>query len=427
MSNEQAMSPQGEMPSAMSGGMTAVGHLYVQTNEVQNCVIHYHRHGDGTIHESERVPTGGAGSGGYNPIVNRDSTPNPFEGARSVILSPDNRWLFTTNAGDNSVSSFTVGDDGQLTLVDVKRTGNVVPGRSGSAKSLQYDPNTGTLFVLHSLGPDHVRLISVDDAGQLTARPERYTVNVEGKPNRVATMVTLSPDGKFLIVGTTFDEPAKPNPDGSPILWVSNGDAPHSVASNAPDPDGLVVFPVDADGGLGEALFQDGGGGSPWFPLFLNNRPNQFLIGYAVADGLSLAALDSDGKVSTGPVVRLDTSAGLPSELCWLSITPDDRTVFAANFGYSYVTSYRLDGNVLSIAKDPACAKVPGDGRFRALNGTVSSGPSDNWITSDGAFFYQLYGNASKLVGYAVQDDGGLDEVTSAEIPYNSSQGLAGF
>ena len=428
MSKEQAMSPQGEMSSAMSGGMTAVGHLYTQTNEFQNCVIHYLRHEDGIVSERERVSTGGAGSGGYNPIAKRDSTPNPFEGARSVILSPDNRFLFATNAGDNSVSSFTVGEDGRLALVDVKRTGNVVPDRSGSAKSLQYDPNTGTLFVLHSLGPDHVRLISVDDEGQLTARPERYTVNVDGKPNRVATMVTLSPDGKFLLVGTTFDEPAKPNPDGSPIIYVShNGGAPHSVASNAPDPDGLVVFPVDAHGALGEGLFQDGGGASPWFPLFLNHRPTQFLIGYAVADGLSLATLDEDGNVSTGPVVRIDTSAGLPSELCWLSITPDDRTVFAANFGYSYVTSYRLDGNVLSIAKDPACEKVPGDGRFRALNNTVSSGPSDNWLSPDGAFLYQLYGNASKLVGYAVQDDGGLDEVTSAEIPYNSSQGLAGF
>jgi 6-phosphogluconolactonase (cycloisomerase 2 family) len=413
-------------PHAMDA--TTTGHMYIQTNGLRNAVVHYVRSADGTLRESERVPTGGAGSGGYNPIANRDSTPNPFEGARSVVLSPDNGFLFATNAGDNSVSSFVVEEGGHLGLVDVKRTGNVVPGKSGSAKSVQYDAATGTLFVLHSLGPDHVRLMSVDSEGRLTARPERYTVNTEDKPNRVATMVTLSPDGKFLLVGTTFDEPAKPNPDGSPIIWVSrNGGAPHSVASNAPDPDGLVVFPVNAHGGLGEGLFQDGGGASPWFPLFLNHRPNQFLIGYAVSDGVSLATLDSDGKVSTGPVVPVDTSAGLPSELCWLSISPDDRTVFAANFGYSYVTSYHLDGSVLTIAKDPACPKVPGDGTYRALNGTVSSGPSDNWITPDGEYFYQLYGNASKLVGYAVQEDGGLKEVTTCQVPHNSSQGLAGF
>jgi lactonase family protein with 7-bladed beta-propeller len=432
MSSEESMGMAGEhamgAPAMSPGEMAPAGHLYMQTNEQRNCVVHYLRMADGTLRERERVTTGGAGSGGYNPIINRESTPNPFEGARSVILSPDRRFLFATNAGDNSVSSFSVDADGCLTLIDAKRTGNVVPGRSGSVKSLQYDPSTGTLYACHSLGPDHIRLLSVDGEGRLSARPERYTVNLEDKPNRVATTITLSPDGKFLIAGTTFDEPAKPNPDGSPILWVShNGGAPHSVASNAPDPDGLVVFPVEGDGALGEPLFQDGGGGSPWFPLFLNHRSNQFVIGYAVADGLSLASIDSHGNVATGPVVQLDTSAGLPSELCWLSISPDDRTVYATNFGYSYITTYHLEGNVLSVAKDPACPKVPGNGAFRALNGTVSSGPSDNWLSADGRHLYQIYGNAAKLIGYATHPDGWLEEVTSVDIPYNSCQGLDGF
>jgi 6-phosphogluconolactonase (cycloisomerase 2 family) len=421
--------PEQAMATPMMGeGMNGIGHLYMQTNEIRNCVIHYHRAANGTLTEAERCLTGGAGSGGYNPIVHRDSTPNPFEGAYSVILTPDHRFLFATNAGDNSVSSFAVAEDGRLTLLDAKRTGNVVPDRSGSAKALAYDDSTGTLYVCHSLGPDHVRLMSVDSDGRLTARPERYTVNLPDKPNRVATMAALSPDGKFLVVGTTFDEPAKPNPDGSPILWVShNGDAPHSVASNAPDPDGLIVLPVRGDGALGDGLFQDGGGASPWNPLFLNHRPHQFIIGYAVSDGVSLATLDPDGKVTTGPVVKVDTSAGLPSELCWLAISPDDRTVFATHFGYSYISTYRLEGNVLSVAKDPACPKVPGNGAFRALNGTVSSGPSDNWLSPDGAYLYQIYGNASKLIGYAVEDDASLTEVTTADIPYNSCQGLAGF
>jgi len=76
---------------------------------------------------------------------------------------------------------------------------------------------------------------------------------------------------------------------------------------------------------------------------------------------------------------------------------------------------------------DPACPKVPGDGTFRGIGGIVGSGPNDIWLTPDGAYLYQIYGNASKLVGYAVQPDGSLDEVTSASIPYNSPQGLTGF
>ena len=145
MSTEQAMpmsAPHGEM-------MMSTGHLYLQTNELRNAIIHYVRATDGTITESERMPTGGAGSGVYKPISGQASAPNDFEGAASVILSPDRRFLFATNGGDNSVSSFGVGADGKLTLIDVKRTGNLVTGPSGTAKSLAYAPACNTLYVLH--------------------------------------------------------------------------------------------------------------------------------------------------------------------------------------------------------------------------------------------------------------------------------------
>ncbi|MEI9985549.1 MAG: hypothetical protein WDN69_21575 [Aliidongia sp.] len=121
--------------------------------------------------------------------------------------------------------------------------------------------------------------------------------------------------------------------------------------------------------------------------------------------------------------MEIDTSAGKPSELCWLAVSPDDSTVYATNFGYSNLSTYRINGSELSVVKDPACPRVPGDGTFRGLNGTVGAGPSDSWITPNGAYLYQIYGNASKLVGYATQPDGSLVEITSVKIPYNSPQG----
>ena len=391
-------------------------------------IIHYRRSASGAISEVERIETGGAGSGTFKPISGEESAPNAFEGAASIILTPDLRFLFTTNGGDNSVSSFSIGDQGKLTLLDVKRTGNAAMGRSGTAKSIAYCHSRSTIFVLHSFGPDHVRLMSVDGQGKLTARPERYSVNTHSKTNRVATMAVVSPDEKFLFVGTTFDEPASANPDGSPILWVRRpGGSLKSIASNAPDPDGLVIFPIGEDGSLGIPTFHDANGGSPFYIAFLKSRPDTFILGEAVGDGLVMGTIDATGKVDIGPLVKIDTSAGLPSELCWLAVSPDDRTVFATNFGYSNISSYRINGHGLEILRDPACPRVPGDGTFRALNGTVSSGPSDNWITPDGSYLYQIYGNASKLVGYAVQQDGSLNEMTSAAIPYNSPQGLAGF
>ena len=438
MSGEMNMSGQMDTPHqkmSASPGMRPSngdsGHLYIQTNETRNVVIHYRRAQDGTITEVERTATGGGGSGTFKPISGQDSAPNAFEGAGSVIVTPDKRLLFATNGGDNSVSSLSIDKNGRLTLVDVQPTGNPVDGRSGTAKSLAYAPASGTLYVLHSFGPDHLRLMSVDSAGKLTTRSERYTANTKDKTDRVPTMAVLSPSGKFLLVGTTFDQPIARTglyPDGSPILWVNQPDGSFRViASNAPDPDGLVVFPVDANGTLGRASFQDGKAGSPFYIAFLHSRPDTFVLGYAVGDGCAIGTIDGNGKLDIGPLVKIDTSAGLPSELCWLSVSQDDRLVFATNFGYSSITSFRIDGNRLAIAKDPASPRVPGDGTARGLNTTVTSGPSDSWLTPEGAYLYQIYGNAAKLVGYATQPDGSLNEITSVAIPYNSPQGLAGF
>jgi hypothetical protein len=259
--------------------------------------------------------------------------------------------------------------------------------------------------------------MSVDSEGKLATRPERYSVNTQDKTDRVTTSATLSPDERFLLVGNIMDERPSTNPDGTPRY----------VIANISDPDGLVVFPVGGDGTLGAPSFHDGGGAVVFYMAFLNSRPDSFLIGTAIGDGVVMGSIDADGRISIGPLVPLDTSAGKPSELCWLAITPDDRLVFTTNFGYSNMSSYRIEGTDLAIARDPACPKVPGDGTFRAFNGSVSSGPSDSWITPDGAYLYQIYGNASKLVGYAIQPDGSLNEITSVSIPYNGPQGLAGF
>jgi len=425
------MAKEAMMMKDMSTAKGKPGHLYMQTNEIENAIIHYERGATGALTEVERISTGGAGSGEFKPISGQESAPNAFEGAASIIFTPDRRFLFTTNGGDNSVSTFRVSEDGRLSLVDVKPTGNPVEGRSGTAKSLAFAPSTRTLFVLHSFGPDHLRLMSVDAEGKLTARPERYTINTYSKRNRVATMVVVSPNEELVLVGTTFDEPIALTglyPDGSPILWVQRaGGAFHSIASNAPDPDGLAVFPLQKDGSLGTARFYDAKGGSPFYIAFLHERPDTFVIGYAVGDGCSMGTIEKGGTVSIGPLVKIDTSAGVPSELCWLAVSPDDRTVYATNFGYSNISTYHINGRGLEIACDPACPRVPGDGTARALNGTVTSGPSDSWITSDGAYLYQIYGNASKLVGYATQPDGSLMEITSVKIPYNSPQGRAAF
>jgi len=394
-----------------------VGSLYIQSNAAEaNDVFHYGRRKDGTLSLIGKHPTGGKGSGTYKPLTGQDPGPNAFEAAGAVTLSPDRKMLFTTNGGDNSVSSFGVGSDGHLSLIDCKPTGEAVEGRSGTAKSLAYSDKHRTLYVLHAFGPNHLRVYDVED-GKLALRPQRRTVDTPSKVGRVSTQAVLTPDQRFLLVDVLFDAHPAMNPDGSPNL----------VVTNSTDKDGLVVFPVGADGALGEPTFEDAGGAGPFYIKFLHGGPDTFLNGHAVSDGVSIGRIDSQGRVEHDAVVAIDASAGKPSELCWLALSSDNRMVFATNFGFSNVSSYFIRDGKLTLAKDPACPVVPGDGKFRAVNNLVSSGPNDSWLSPDNKTFYQLYPNASGLVAYRVIADASLEEIQRTSIPYTSPQGMTGF
>lgn len=334
----------------------------------------------------------------------------------SIIITSDRQYLFTTNGGDNTVSSFKIGADGGLKLINVEPTGQSVRGKSGTAKSLAYSPTTQILYVLHAFGPDHIRMFSVKN-GKLKRKGGDYTVNTATKTDRIPTQIVLTPDGKFLMTDILFDKRPGMKPDGSPDLAVAN----------MTDKDGLVIFPVKSDGDLGKPEFTDGGGAAPFVIAFLHGSNDTFINGLAAGNGLVMGRINADGKVTNSPVVTIKTGKGMPSELCWISITPDNKQVFVTVFGYSYVSSYKIENGALQINKDPAAPAVAGDGSYKAINMQVSSGPSDSWISPDGKYFYQIYPNASKLITYKINNNGSLDNIDTRDIPYNSPQGIAGF
>lgn len=414
--NAQSKDKSMKMDKSMKKVKNQLGSVYIQTNGIKNEIIHYARLKNGKLVEMNRIATGGAGSGTFKPISGQESAPNAFEGVGSIIMTPDRDWLFTTNGGDNSVSSFKIAENGGLELIDVKPTGQPVRGRSGTAKSLAFSPATQTLYVCHAFGPDHIRMFSVKD-GKLTSKGSSHTVNTEDKTDRVATQIVLTPNGKYLMADMLFDKRPGKKADGSPDLAVAN----------MMDKDGLVIFPVKEDGDLGKPTFNDGGGGAPFVIKFLNGSPDTFINGLAAGNGLVMGTIDTDGNVTNSPVVKIDDSKGKPSELCWIAITPDNKQIFATVFGFSYVTSYKLENGKLEIAKDPAAPAVPGDGTYKALDMLVSSGPSDSWISPDGQYYYQLYSNASKMIGYKINKDGSLKEIDTQKIPYTSPQGMVGF
>src|SRR5258705_4326859 len=68
-----------EMGMSKEMGMNGRGgHLYMQTNEVKNAIIHYHRSANGTLTEVERVATGGAGFSTIRTVTGHEIEPNPL-------------------------------------------------------------------------------------------------------------------------------------------------------------------------------------------------------------------------------------------------------------------------------------------------------------------------------------------------------------
>ena len=186
---------------------------------------------------------------------------------------------------------------------------------------------------------------------------------------------------------------------------------------------------MGGDGTLGAPSFHDAGGAAPSTYAFLHGRPNTFVNRISPsATALVMSSIDAGGRIGNGPLVPIDTSAGKPSELCWLAVSPDDRSVFA--------TKLRLQQRsaaTTSTATSSASRRIPRARGFREMAPSelstelLAAARAITGFTPDGAYLYQIYGNASKLVGYATQPDGSLTEITSVRIPYNSPEGLAGF
>jgi 6-phosphogluconolactonase (cycloisomerase 2 family) len=178
-----------------------VGHVYMQTNETQNRIMHFGRNEDGQLELRESIPTGGAGSGVFKPISGQESAPNAFEGAGSVILAESNTLLFTTNGGDNSVTSFRVNPDGNLTMIDRQSTGEPVTGRTGTAKSLVYRPQSRTLYVLHAFGPNHLRSYTVAASDSWLTPDDQYFHQIFGNASVLVSYRLDKTSGRLTEIG----------------------------------------------------------------------------------------------------------------------------------------------------------------------------------------------------------------------------------
>lgn len=364
-----------------------VSQLFAQTNDTANAVVHFVRNADGTLTAKASVQTGGRGTNGVNYFMGNTVAPDALTSNNSVIVSPDKTRLFVANAGDNTVSTFSINaGTSDITLLAVSSTGGTRP------TSLAYQ--NGVLYVTHQQGAQELSAFRVGQDGKLTSIG-RYTVVQQ---DALPTQVSVSPDGKFVVVNG--------------FLKTVNPVAPANV---------LLAFPINSDGTLGQSVSSASVGVGPFGGRFgTGSMATTYVVTEAAGDTASSYSIASTGAFSalSGPVAVTGQAAP-----CWLAITPDNKFLYVSS-GSGTVSLFSLDANGKLALANANAATEP------AVLTTTSAFANDSWISSDGKFLYQDYAGDDKIVAYSIGASGSLTKI--GEQPVNtqskiSLQGLAGI
>jgi 6-phosphogluconolactonase len=360
--------------------------LFAQTNDATNQLVVFTRNADGTLASRGHIPTGGKGTNGLNFFAGNTIAPDALTSNNSVIVTPDKTRLFVANAGDNTVSAFALATDGTLTLLSVSPTNGVRP------TSLAWQ--NGVLYVTHQQGTQELGAYRVDaTSGTLTQIGQSTVVQQDALP----TEVSISPDGKFVIVNGFLK----------------------TVTPTAPA-NQLLAYPINSDGTLGPVVTSASAGVGPFGGRFANGAlSSTYVVTEAAGTTASTYAFAANGAFSvvSGPVSVTGQTAP-----CWVVITPDNRFAYVSS-GSGVVSQFALDATGhLTLVNVNAASEA-------ATQPAVSSSSfaNDSWMSPDGKFLYQDYAGDDKIVAYAIGSNGALTKLGEQPVDTVSKISLQGL
>ncbi|WP_424952411.1 lactonase family protein [Deinococcus sp.] len=364
------------------------GNLYAATNSATgNAVVHYGRGADGKLTRLETTATGGNGTGSKVITDLTTDAVDPLFSNDSVFLSPDHTRLFAVNAASNTVSSFTVGAGGALTLVGSYASGGTLPNSLAVSGSL--------LYVGHGKAAGGVQITGFKIAadGSLSAiAGAKYAPSGE----TLGTQVLFSPDGKLL----EFSE-----------LMTGK----------------VTLFPVNTDGTLGTPVYNMGAAPGPFGAAFLGSK---LFVSEVHPGAMNVGSVSSYTVAATGALTSItgNVSNG-QNATCWLTLTPDGKYLYASNTSSSNVSVYSVvEGGGLKLVSASQAYRAPQG--TKDFMGNPASGPVDAVVSADGKYFYQQFSGLGLVAAYSIGADGLLTPVANGDgsgLPLLGTEGLAGY
>jgi 6-phosphogluconolactonase (cycloisomerase 2 family) len=368
-----------------------VGTLYAMTNQTVNQIVVFARAADGSLHQVQRVNTGGAGSPSGNPPFPQDHLDADHE--IKLTATASGTLLFAVNAGDNTVSSFRVGPQGLLTLVDREPSGGVHP--------VSLDTYNGLLYVVNELDRHG------HDISGLRYTPQGMMTPIPGSTRSLATPFTLGTPSGFY--GEPLPSQVIFSPDGRELVVTER-------TSN--DFQGqLDTFAIAADGTPGPVQVNATNAPIPFGMAWDNN--GHLIVANAGPPPPPFAMSSASSYSWSGTTLTpIDNQSSNASATCWVSITNDGT--------YAFMSS--------QLSNDVSRFAIAKRGRLTLLSGNVptSGHAADTALSTDSRYLYVLdvlnaNGHGGALIdSYSVGPGGSLVHLatTDPRIP-DSASGLA--
>lgn len=400
--------------------------VYAMTNQLNdNQVVAYHQASDGTLTGVQTIDTGGGGSG-----TQLDGT-DSLGSAYSLLVDHRDNLLFAVNTNSASIndgvagtdcatgtiSSFTIGSDGTLTLVGTYASGGLFPSSLTTAHGLLYVLNAGGPGGCGIGGPN-ITGFKINSGGLLSPL-SGSTQSIDPGPVGTAGFLNCDPS---IPVPCGLNPPAYPRspaevafaPDGSLVVTVKGTNM-------------IDVFPVKRDGTPGTpTTTQIGNPNQPTpfgFTFTSGSSPKMILTepfgeSPTIPHGHS-SALASYQIGSNGTAAEISTVGNAQTASCWVAIEARGLYAYVANNGSADISIY-------SIASDGTLTLLNGS----AVVGDVM-GPNDLVTKSNsyGEFLYVLSSGSGTVAEFKINTtDGSLTSLGNvAGLPMDAgAQGLAG-
>lgn len=313
--------------------------IYVQTNDAEANEV---RAFTADLRRLGAYPTGGRGDG--QPHL-------PSQGSLALA----GRRLLVANAGSGDVSLFAVETEG-LSLLDVVPAG---------PRPVSVTVHDGLVYVL---------------SGGM--QPGIAGFRLAGG--------TLEPLATRALAAGTDPAQIGFTPDGTALVVTERG-------TNA-----IEVFPVEADGRVGDPVAYPSAGATPYGFDFAGGT----LVVTEAFGGAVGAAAASSYRLDGTTLRTVSPSVGDGrSEVCWAVGSADGRSVWVTNFGDGTVSRYAVgaDGS-LELADPVAASTVLG-----------SKGIRDAARSAGGGALYALDADERTVFGWRIEDGGALEPIGAVD------------